>query len=96
MNKIDLGTKNGVYIFRTMTGSKYILKKDGKKITLKRSPNKGGSSLRRDNEEIEVIKFIPIQVGKGAILKLEPLGDGDSTWRITSKVNEIWECDDDK
>lgn len=96
MNRIDLKTRNGIYMFCTVSGNRYILKITDEKITLKRSPKNEKFSLRKDNKEIKVFKFMPIEVGKGAILKMEPLGVGDSTWRFTTKVIDIWEGNDNK
>ena len=92
MNRIDCKTQSGIYIFGTLSGSIYILKITDKKITLKRKPQNEDFSLRRDNLEIEVLGFIePIEVGKRAVLLLEPLGKGKSTVRCTTRVLEIEE-----
>ncbi|AQS08317.1 hypothetical protein CLOBY_03890 [Clostridium saccharobutylicum] len=91
MNRIDFGTRNGIYMFSTVSGSIYILKITDKRIILKRNPRNENSSLRKDNEEIEVLAFMPIEVGKRAMLLLEPLGKGESTSRYTTEVLEIWE-----
>lgn len=89
MNRIDLNTGNGIYMFRTVSGSQYIFKINDKKIILKRYNEK--LKLRKDNLEIEVLNFAPIEIGKGARILLEPLGKGNSTLRLTTKVIEIWE-----
>ncbi|APH16209.1 hypothetical protein NPD5_2602 [Clostridium sporogenes] len=89
MDRIDFKTGNGIYTFQTVSGSKYILKIGDEKIFIKRSPQNKELSLRKDNEEIEVFKFMPIELGKVAILKLKPLGKGNCTLRITTKVIEI-------
>lgn len=78
-------------MFRTLSGSQYILKIIDKKITLIRKPKNSISSLRNDNVEIEVISFFPIEEGKKALLLLEPLGEGNCTWRYTNVVSEIKE-----
>lgn len=91
MERIDLKTKNGVYLFRTLSGSQYILKIGDEKVTLIRKPKNSISSLRKDNVEIEVLSFFPIEVGKKALLLLEPLGKGNCTWRYTNVVFEIKE-----
>lgn len=89
MDKIDLETKKGVYLIQTISKSRYILKITNNKITIKRSPQNEELSLRKDNSEIEVLDFLPIIVGECAKLKLKPLGDGESTYRITTKVTGI-------
>lgn len=73
MDKIDLKTKKGVYLIQTISKSKYILKITNDKVTIKRSPQNEELSLRKDNNEIKVLEFLPIIVGECAKFKLEPL-----------------------
>lgn len=47
--------------------------------------------LRRDGEWIKVISSSPPEVGHSMELGLEPLGEGDVTFRITSRVIKIEE-----
>lgn len=81
-------TKNGLYIFNTITGSEYILKINDEIVTLKRNPKNKENSLRRDNEEIKVFEF-EVEVGKSATFLLEGLGKPIYTERFTSKVISI-------
>lgn len=86
MKKIDLETKKGIYLIKTSSKSVYILRITNDKVTIKRSPQNEELSLRKDNNEIEVLDFLPVIVGECAKFKLEPLGEGDCTYRITTKV----------
>ena len=86
MKKIDLETREGIYLIQTISKSQYILRISNDKVTIKRSPQNEELSLRKDNNEIEVLDFLPIIVGECAKFKLEPLGEGDCTYRITTKV----------
>lgn len=47
--------------------------------------------LRRDGEWIKVISSSPPEVGRSMALGLEPLGAGDVTYRVTSRVTKIEE-----
>lgn len=91
MNKIDLKTSNGTYMFITLSGSQYIFKITDEKMTLKRNPKDKNSSLRKDNKEIKVLNFGSIEIGKRALFQLEPLGEGVCTWRHTNVVFGIKE-----
>lgn len=82
-------TKNGLYIFNTITGSEYVLKITDEIVTLKRNPKNKTNSLRKDGEEIRVIEFDDIELDKSATFLLEGLGQLIYTERFTSKVISI-------
>ena len=88
MNRVDNDSSKGSYVFLTESGSTYTLtiNEDTSKWLTRQNTH---STLRRDNEAIRVQKIIQLQVGGSAALVLEPLGKGDATTRITSKVLSI-------
>lgn len=65
--------------FFTETGSEYEV--DGNRV---RRVSKHG--MRRDEEWLEMLQPPYIQVGHSAHMALEPLGEGDVTFRTTSRV----------
>jgi hypothetical protein len=91
----------GFYRLTTLTGSVYELRvfgePEGDNVgTLRRRPAQvapadGGAPsepLRRDEEELQVRQFKVI-AGRPGFFVLEPLGDGDVTFRTTSIIQSI-------
>ncbi|WP_303754200.1 hypothetical protein [Enterococcus sp. S86.2] len=90
MNEINEQSLQGKYTFFTESGSTYILIIDeNRKVWLERKNENSDLSLRRDNEKLYVQEIVRLQVGLSAVFVLEPLGKGEVTTRITSKVLEI-------
>lgn len=75
-----------VLSFSTESGSKYCVYEGcGKEYIIRSSEN----SLRKDNEYVELMGY-DIEVGKCALLYLEPLSDSaDITLRQTTKIKKI-------
>lgn len=69
----------------TETGSRYEF--DMQELKMRRA-NKDWS-LRRDNEWIKMFEKPDIVIGKEMTIFLEPLGYGDITTRMTTRVIEI-------
>ena len=55
----------------------------------KRVRRLGGDGMRRDGEWIQLIGGITVEVGQRVFMMLEPLGEGDYTFRSTTPVVEI-------
>lgn len=90
MNQIDPNSPQGIYTFMTKSESKYELEILKSGITLKRIPRKSNTNkLRMDNQKIQIIKWFYVEVDRNAFFILEPLGEGDSTIRITNIVTGI-------
>lgn len=86
--------KYGIYWILTSSGTTYELHID-KTTLLKRIPklNKNSyvhSSLRKDNNYIEVVADFDIVVGASAIFILKGLGHPPFTKRITTTVVKIY------
>lgn len=55
----------------------------------------GIEAMRRDGDWVRLIRKDPIELNAPMRLILEPLGDGDVTARMTSRVTEIIREDQD-
>lgn len=90
MTQIDSSSQQGIYTFMTESESKYELEILGKKITLKRIPIESKiNKLRKDNQKLKVKGYFYVEIGKKAFFTLEPLGEGNVTFRITNTVTNI-------
>ncbi|WP_332238491.1 hypothetical protein [Sporolactobacillus sp. KGMB 08714] len=80
----------GQYIVFTESETIYELEITGEKKTLQRFPGEGKRTLRKDNEELNIIGNFMIVVGEPAVFVLEPLGIfGNCTIRTTTRVQKI-------
>ena len=87
MKRMNNNVPNGTYFFTTKSGSEYFIEivESMKKLVRKNSK----FELRKDNEQIEIKEIIRLEIGKSAVFRLEPLGLGSETTRITSEVLDI-------
>lgn len=87
MKKIDHNAPNGTYFFNTRSGSDYFIEiSEGMKKLVRKNSK---FELRKDNEQIEIKEIVTLEIGKPAIFRLEPLGFGSETTRITTEVLDI-------
>jgi len=77
----------GIYQFKTLSGSKYVLEITENKCFLQRFNQ--NFELRRDTEKVEVQRIDSLTVGESAVFFLEPLGEGVGTFRFTTEVVEL-------
>lgn len=74
---------------KTETGSVYEFNDDLTKVRRVQYTH----DLRRDGEWLELRGLTMPHIGASMVLELEPLGEGDVTYRRTSWVTEIeYEC----
>lgn len=70
-------TQSGtVYEFRQVDGAIYVRRT-------------GGDELRRDDEWLRVQDVTTPEIGSRIVMALEPLGEGDVTYRTTTPVTDI-------
>ncbi|MCZ0704605.1 hypothetical protein J2T56_003196 [Natronobacillus azotifigens] len=87
MNRIDNNSPSGTYLITTRSGSKYFLEiSEATKKLVRVNPKFG---LRKDGEQIEVKEIMTLEIGKPAIICIEPLGLGSETFRLTTEVLDI-------
>lgn len=72
-------------LVKTETGSTYRFNADLSKVR-----REGTHDLRRDEEWLDLLEKPFVQVGVPMYLALEPLGEGNVTYRTTSRVLEVW------
>lgn len=74
--------------FRTKSGTVYDFNEDHSQI--RRIDLYGNPQLRHDGEWITLMQKPRIEVGRPAMLFLEPLGEGNTTVRTTTTVEEVY------
>jgi len=91
MQKLESNFPEGTYTFTTMSRSIYRITISDSKVVLNRTrDNIRGRELRKDSEDIEVLNDFKIEVGKSAVLTLQPLNPAATfTTRITTPVVKI-------
>jgi hypothetical protein len=76
-------------MIQTETGSIYALSKESMKVSRLSS-----ELMRRDGEWLKMYEWPDITIGQPLKLALEPLGEGNRTFRITSPVVKILKEDE--
>ena len=71
-------------MLQTETGSVYALSKESMKVS-----RLSTELMRRDGEWLKMYEWPDITIGQPLKLALEPLGEGNRTFRITSPVAKI-------
>lgn len=73
---------------RFTTASGTVYETDGDRV--RRVPS-GDGDMRRDSDWLQLLAPLTIIEGEPALMVLEPLGEGDATFRETSRVVSISE-----
>lgn len=76
---------SGRYKFKTASGTEYEVDTKNKRV---RRTN-AASGMRRDNEWLILMALPNINIGYPAVMLLQPLGEGDATYRTTNIVTEV-------